>query len=103
MSYHAQAQLTNDSDFQARNASAAVQQATQPQNAGSVADRVRRGDSEVTFTFTRLAAAGPGIADKAATPEGGVDQSRVTDADLLSLTQANWSVVAALYPDGSTP
>jgi len=101
MSYLGQAQLTADADFQARNGAAAVQQASQ-QFTDHIADRVKRGDAEILLTFTRLAAAGPGIADKAATPEGGVDQSRVTDADLLSLTQANWPVVAALYPE-TTP
>jgi hypothetical protein len=54
-------------------------------------------------TFNRLAAAGPGIADKADNGDGTVDQSKVTDADLLSLTQANWPTVAGLYfqEDGS--
>jgi len=99
VSYLAQSQLTNDLDFQSRSSSAAVEQAAQPQNAGSVADRVKRGDAEVTATFARLAAAGPGIADKADNGDGTIDQAKVTDADLLSLTQANWPVVVALYPE----
>jgi hypothetical protein len=45
----------------------------------------------------RLDAAGPGIADKVDNGDGTIDQSKVTDADLLSLTQANWPVVAGLY------
>jgi len=68
-----------------------------------LAAMIRRDDPGPAATFIRLNAAGPGIADKATLPDGSVDQSRVTDADLLSLTQAHWPIVAALYPDGSTP
>jgi hypothetical protein len=57
---------------------------------------VLRGDPAVFDTFVRLNAAGPGIADKVATGDG-IDQSLCTDADLLSLTQANWPTVADLY------
>jgi len=96
VSYHTQFQLTNDSDFNGRCQSAAVQQAAT--FADHVADAVRRGDTEILSTFVRLNAAGPGIADKVDLGDGIIDQSLVTDPDLLSLTQANWPTVAALYP-----
>jgi len=96
LSYHAQALLTSDATFQGRSYSAAVQQAAQFDDALSA--QIRRGDSDVLLAFVRLNAAGPGIADKVDQGDGTIDQSLVTDADLLSLTQANWPIVAALYP-----
>jgi len=96
MSYEAQADLYGDGAFQARCTSAATEQAAQFSDA--LADEVRRGNGDVLLCFARLAAAGPGIADKADNGDGTVDQSAVTDADILSLTQANWPIVAALYP-----
>jgi hypothetical protein len=58
----------------------------------------------ITFnTFVRISAASPGIAAKADNGDGTIDSSKVTDADLLSLVQANWQVVAGLFfnEDGS--
>jgi len=101
VSYHAQFQLANNSDFNGRCQSATTQQATS-QFTDHIADRVKRGDVEILSTFVRLNAAGPGIADKADNGDGTIDQTKVSDADLLSLTQANWPVVAALYPE-TTP
>lgn len=108
MSYHAQAQLENDPTFQQRNRAVCIQQAEafrsdQRPAWVATAEGVLRDEGGLWPTFNRLAAGGPGIADKAATADGGVDQSKVTDADLLSLTQANWPVVAGLYfqEDGS--
>jgi len=97
MSYEAQALLYGDATFQSRVTSAAVQQAT-IQFTDHLADEVKRGDGEVLLCFTRLAAAGPGIADKADNGDGTIDQENVSDADLMSLTQANWDTIAALYP-----
>lgn len=102
MSYQAQSQLGADSTFIGRTQSATTQQATTYANDQrpefvATAQAVLRGDPEILSTFTRLAAAGPGIADKADNGDGTIDQSKVTDADLLSLTQANWPVVAGLY------
>ena len=101
MSYQSQAQLEADYLFQQRSRAAAVQQAAQFND--PLAGMVRRDDAGVVAAFVRLNAAGPGIADKADTGEGSVDSSKVTDADLLSLTQANWPIVADLYPTGAAP
>jgi hypothetical protein len=50
-----------------------------------------------------MAAGEAGVADKVDNGDGTIDQSKVTDADLLSMTQAHWPTVAALYynSDGS--
>ncbi|HEY2302998.1 MAG TPA: hypothetical protein VGH66_13960 [Acidimicrobiales bacterium] len=102
MGYDAQFALTNDSDFYGRSYACAVQQADvfindQRPDYVAVAHAVLRDDPGFGSAFVRLAAAGPGIADKADNGDGTIDSSKVTDADLLSLTQANWPVVAGLY------
>lgn len=110
MSYLAQAQLREDEDFVDRATSAATEQATifkddQRPDFVALADRLLRGSLEHTNAFVRLAAAGPGIADKVDPDDDGtIDQALVTDADLLALTQANFPVVADLYftPEGET-
>jgi hypothetical protein len=104
MSYQAQALLETDADFQARSRGVVTQQATtfkddQRPEFVAVAEAVLRGDAEILACFVRLAAAGPGIADKVDNGDGTIDQSKVTDPDLLSLTQANWPTVAELYPE----
>ena len=108
MSYLAIDQLTNDVIFAGRNRAAAVEQSETFKDDGradiaAVAVDVLRDVGQVIATFTRLAAAGPGIGDKADNGDGTIDQAKVTDADLLSLTQGNYPTVAALYydPDGT--
>jgi hypothetical protein len=102
MSYHTQAKLQNDPDFQARVHSVNLQQAyiykdSQLEDHKSLANDIMRNESTSGSVFIRLDAGGPGIADKVEQPNGDIDQSLVTDEDLLSLTQANWPVVASLY------
>src|SRR5215469_10552283 len=96
MSYQAQWMLEGDADFSGRSRAAAVQQAATFGDA--LADRIRRDEAGPVTAFIRLNAAGPGIADKVDNGDGTIDQAAVTDADLLSLTQANWPIVDALYP-----
>jgi hypothetical protein len=102
MSYQAIDQLTFDNTFNGRQRAACVQQAETFKDDArpawvSVADACLMGDGNITNAFTRLSAAGPGIGDKADNGDGTIDQSKITDADLLSLTQAMWPVVAGLY------
>jgi hypothetical protein len=102
LSYQTIFQLGGDSDFNGRSQAAATQQAEmfkddQRPAFVALASLVMRGDLEALSAFVRLGAAGPGIGDKADNGDGTIDQSKVTDADLLSLTQANWPVVAGLY------
>lgn len=102
MSYLAIDQLINDPIFGGRNRAAALQQSEtfkddgRPDIAATARD-VLRDAGGMTATFTRLAAAGPGIGDKADNGDGTIDQAKITDADLLSLTQANFPVVANLF------
>lgn len=113
MAYQGIFDLTADPVFNGRCQSASLEQAQIFKDDArgdfvALANAIMRGESEKLAVLTRMDAAGPGIADKAATPDG-IDQSLVTDADLLSLTQANWPTVAALYydaegnPTGGTP
>jgi len=108
MSYQAQADLTINGNFTSRSIAAATQQADtfkddQRPNYVALAEAILRGQGDPTMAFVRLNAAGPGIADKVDNGDGTIDQTKVTDADLLSLTQANWAPIADLYfnADGS--
>jgi hypothetical protein len=109
MSYQSVDQLTDDRVFGGRQRAASVQQAEQfkddqRQNWVAVAEACLTGNGEIYNAFIRISAAGPGIGDKVDNGDGTIDQSKVTDADLLSLTQANWPVVAGLYfNDDGTP
>lgn len=101
MSYQSQGQLENDPEFQLRVRASCLQQgslAYEVPAQQALADGVLRDAGGYWVCFNRLAAAGPGIAEKAETPDG-VDQSLVLDADLLALTQANWPKVSDLYFD----
>jgi hypothetical protein len=104
LSYLAQSQLETDGDFQRRVYSVNVQQANTYKDDArpafvAVAEAILRDEPGPGATLLRLDAAGPGIADKVDNGDGTIDQSQVTDDDLLSLTQANWQVVAGLYFD----
>jgi hypothetical protein len=104
VSYQTIATLTDDIAFMARNRAAAVQQAEHFKDdtradIAALADAVMLDAGGVANTFTRLAAAGPGIGDKVDLGDGSIDQALVTDADLLALTQGNWPTIAALYYD----
>jgi len=101
VSYQSQAQLETDYWFQVRSRAAAIQQAAQFDD--QLSAQIRRDDRGPAAAFTRLNAAGPGIADKADNGDGTVDHTKITDDDLLALTQANWPIVASLYPEGITP
>jgi hypothetical protein len=102
MSYLSQSLLVVDADWQRRVDAVGVQQAetykddTRP-DIVATAHAVLRNEPGPCQAFWRLDAAGPGIADKVDNGDGTIDQNQVTDADLLSLTQAMWPVVAALY------
>ena len=109
MSYLGQSQLEMDPTFQGRVRAADTQQAESFINDGrpdmaACARGVLRNDPGVGDCFLRLAAGGPGIADKVDNGDGTIDQSRVSDADLLSLTQTNFPTVADLFfTDEGTP
>jgi len=108
VSYHTQALLEQDGTFQGRLFAANIQQAdyfkdSQLADEKALAAAIMRDDPGPAAAFLRLACAGPGISDKVDKGDGTIDQSQVTDADLLSLTQGDWPVVTGLYfnVDGS--
>ena len=102
MSYLAVAQLITDQQFTGRNRAAALEQSEtfkddgRPDIAATARDCLRDSAGPLG-AFTRMAAAGPGVGDKVDLGDGTIDQAQVTDADLLSLTQANFPVVASLF------
>jgi hypothetical protein len=103
MSYLAIDQLTVAPLFQARVRACAVQQAAIFRDDSrpyfqALASDVARGSASATFVFIRIAAGAPGHAEKAMDGEG-VDQSRITDEDILAVVQPNWEVVALLFFD----
>jgi hypothetical protein len=104
VSYQSIDQLTKDAVFAGRATACATEQAeTYKDDARpdwvAVARNVLKGSAAELQAFCRMAAAGPGVGDKVETGDGGIDQSQVTDGDLLALTQANWPTVAGLYFD----
>jgi hypothetical protein len=104
--FQAIAQLTDDVWWQARIRACAVQQSetfvndARPQFVAAAGD-VLRGGSDITSSLTRVAAAGPGMADAAGNPP---DQAQIPDADILASVQANFPLVAGLfYAEDGTP
>lgn len=93
--------LTFDAAFIGRVRACVVEQAENFRNDArpafvAIAEDVLRGNGLVINAFVRMTAAAPGLADKAAT-EDGIDQTLITDDDILSTVQGNWQVVAGLY------
>ena len=102
MSYQTISQLTRDQDFTGRTTAAATEQAQVYKDDArpsfvALADDVLKGSAGPLAAFTRMAASGPGVGEKVDVGDGAIDQSQVTDADLLSLTQGNWPTVADLF------
>jgi hypothetical protein len=99
MSYRSIDALANDALFSGRVRACTVEQSEhfahdERPAIVTLARDIIRGEPVITSTFIRLVSAAPGIATKAGEPP---DQSRVTDADILSAVQAFWPVVADLY------
>lgn len=102
MSYKTQYQLTIDVDYQARTVACCHQQALtfkddQRLSWKATADAILHGDGNVENAFVRLGAGGPGISDKVDNGDGTINSDNITDADLLSLVQANWPTVSDVF------
>ena len=102
MSYLSQAQLGQDPEFQNRSSAVAFEQANVFKDDGrpafvGLSNSVLKGSPDHIQAFVRMNAAGPGIGEKVDVGDGTIDQSQVTDGDLLSMTQANFPVIADLY------
>lgn len=110
MSYMSQTRLASDNDFVARCEAVLIEQSliykdsTEPDQA-ALAFGILRADPSGQYrrVFITILAAAPGFATETETPSGGVDASALSDAQLLSATQADFPTVAALFflPTGS--
>jgi hypothetical protein len=103
MSFQTIADLTTDTAFAGRVSACATQQAEIFQNDArpdfvALAGAVMTGQGDVLWTFIRLAAAAPGLADTAG-GGGATDQAAISDPDILAAVQSNWPTVAGLYFD----
>lgn len=106
MSYQSQTALAEDPDYQGRVRACSIQQAQifvndqRPAFVSYAQAVIRQGPEQIAMFH--LTAAAPGIADKVDTGEG-IDQSRVTDDEILSCVQAAWPVASDTYyaEDGS--
>lgn len=101
MSFSSIDQLTQDALFNGRVRACTVQQSENYQNDArpqmvAAAKQALRGGADPALTLTRMAAAGPGMADTAGDPP---DQTKIPDTDILASVQANFPTVAALFYD----
>jgi hypothetical protein len=106
--YYVMNYLANQSDFNPRVTFCCVEQSetfindARPQFV-SLANSLLKGDGPITYTFVRMVASGPGMAAKADTGQTNdlgqpiVDQSLISDDDILAAVQADFPTVAALY------
>jgi hypothetical protein len=108
MSYLAQSQLETDVDFQRRVRACVIEQAETFKDDGrrdiaATARACLRDEAGLAAVFIRLAAGAPGMGDRVDNSDGTIDQGKVTDADILTLVQNDFPVVAELYysDDGS--
>lgn len=103
MSYRIIDELTNNAIFGGRVRACAIEQAAHFRNDErppivALAQDMIRGTPEAVAVFIRLAAAAPGHADQAGLGDT-VDESAITDSDLLAVIQGSWPMVAELYFD----
>lgn len=102
--------LANQSDFNPRVAMCCVEQSevfindARPQFV-ALAQALLKADGPIQYAFVRICAAGPGMAAKADTGESNdtgqpiIDQSQISDGDILAAVQADFPTVAALFFD----
>jgi hypothetical protein len=96
--------LTRDELFTGRVRACCTEQAlvfrndTRPEMS-ALADDLLRANSPALLTFVAIVAAAPGLAERAAV-EGGVDQTLISDADILASVQGAWPIVADLLYSG---
>jgi hypothetical protein len=106
--YYVMNYLANQSDFNPRVTFCCVQQSETFINSAlpqfvSLANALLTGNGGMQYTFVRMVAAGPGMAEKADTGQTNdlgqpiVDQSLILDADILAAVQSDFPTVAGLY------
>jgi hypothetical protein len=103
MTYEAQWKLTYDDAFVSRCRACITQESDRlltDERLDMVACAealLRNSNPAIWSTFQSLMGAAPGLADKADNGDGTVDSTRITDAEVLSNVQAEYSQVAGLY------
>jgi hypothetical protein len=102
MTYQGITRLSRDGQFIERLSACLTQQSAIFKDDGrpdmaALAVSLLRGGTSAEATFIDMAAAAPGFTDKAETPEGGIDSSAITDADLLAAVQAMYPTVASIF------
>jgi len=107
MSYHSQDLLRTDTTFQARVRSCVTEQSNNFINDArpdfhNLASDALRGAEHVLDSFYRVVATAPGLAAEVENPDGTIDQSKVSDLEILSATQSGYPMVVSLWymPDG---
>jgi hypothetical protein len=104
VSYQSSSQLSQDGTYQGRVIACSVEQAevftadARPDYV-ALAAAVMRGEADKSMAFIRISASGPGVGEKVDVGDGTIDQSLVSDADILALVQGNWQTVAGLFYD----
>jgi hypothetical protein len=93
MAYADTAALAADPDYQSRLAVCVISEALGKPVDSFTDQLLRTGPQFAAIVFGPTVASAPGFGDKFAT--GG--QAAVTDGDLLSAVQSNWTRVAGLY------
>jgi hypothetical protein len=108
MSYLTQSLLAQDQEFIGRSTSVATEQSAIYVNDArpdfiALSEAVLKGSHSHIQAFVRFNSVGSGVGNKVDNGDGSIDQSQVTDGDLLSLTQNNFPIIANLYfnDDGS--
>jgi hypothetical protein len=105
MSYQTQALLNEDSDFTGRRCrSCLFQKASEVyQEAGSASDvqalssALLKDDPAPLSAFLRAICAAPGFADMVDNGDGTIDQSKISDEDLLAAVTELYPVIATLF------
>jgi len=107
MSFKSQAQLESDTWFQQRVRACTIQQSEtykddgRPDIAATAIAILTDANVNIGFTFLRMAAAGPLIADKVDLGDGTIDSTLITDVDILALVQNQFPTIAAMFYDST--
>lgn len=107
MTYHTYALLTEDIDFGRRSRSCITEQAngfltssTAP-DIHALSQALLKNYPAQTQAMLQAIAAGPGFADAVDNGDGTIDETKVTDGEMLSQCQAMYPTVASLFYDST--
>jgi hypothetical protein len=104
MSYHTQALLQADPDFNARvrccmenESKVHLEDSATPADQVSLANAILVGAGAQTSTFMRMVAGAPGFDTTVDKGDGTIDSTLIQDADIDAAVQAGFPQVAAIY------